>query len=294
MTEGGAEQDPVATRGRRWALPVAVLPAIAPASFCSVVEDVAAGDVGARGGRGRRRRARGRCRGRVQRRGREAGDPLGPVGRALPGAGDPEGLGVGSDERIGHAFLFPGVGYGGSCFPKDVDALIHTAQETGLGLRTLRASAEVNRDQQGVLAQKIQKCFAKKGDSLAGKTIAVWGLAFKPRTDDMREAPALRIIADLVRAGAHVRAFDPVANGNAKKMFEELGLKVSIVQSAYEAPKGAHALAIVTEWNEFRLPDLARLKELMAAHHIFDGRNILDPKEVIDMGFTYEGIGRRA
>lgn len=198
--------------------------------------------------------------------------------------------GLGSDERIGPSFLFPGVGYGGSCFPKDVDALVHTAREAKLGIKTLEASAEVNRRQQHVLADKIKAYF--KND-LKGRKIAVWGLSFKPRTDDMREAPAVAIIADLLAAGAVVAAFDPVAHENAAKTFKEKNLQVDLAASNYAAAQGAHALALVTEWNEFRRPDFMKLKETMAHAAIFDGRNIFDPQEVKELGFHYQGIGRR-
>ena len=193
--------------------------------------------------------------------------------------------GMGTDERIGHAFLFPGCGYGGSCFPKDVDALVYTARDHGFELDILQATNRVNRRQKEVLFDKLQRRF---GD-LKGKTIAVWGLAFKPRTDDMREAPSLTLIEALLAAGATVHAYDPVARETAHA---ELGDRIRYARKDYDALEGADALVICTEWNEFRRPDWDRMKALMKQHLIFDGRNIYDPARVEEIGFEYFGIGR--
>lgn len=193
--------------------------------------------------------------------------------------------GMGADRRIGYPFLFPGVGYGGSCFPKDVKALISTARENGLEYEMLRAVERVNERQKKTLVQKVVKHF---GD-LAGKTVAVWGLAFKPKTDDMREAPAIEVIEGLVGKGARVQASDPVALEVASKIF---GNRVKLCENMYDAVEGADALCVVTEWNEFRHPDFDRLKKAMKQPVIFDGRNVFDPKAMRERGFTYYGVGR--
>jgi len=204
--------------------------------------------------------------------------------------------GMGYDKRIGFEFLFPGVGYGGSCFPKDVKALVQTAKDHGVDARVLRSVEDVNERQKKVLFDAIVKHFAaKKGARrgsrpLAGRTIAVWGLSFKPQTDDMREAPSIVIINGLLRAGAKVKAHDPVAMDEAYKVFRD---RIFLAADGYEALKGADALALVTEWNEFRKPDLRRMKKLMRTPVVFDGRNILDHNEFRKAGFTYYGIGRR-
>ena len=195
--------------------------------------------------------------------------------------------GVSSDARIGHSFLFQGCGYGGSCFPKDVDALGHTATEHGYDFRMLTATNAVNRDQKRVLFKKAHAYF--KGD-LRGKKIAVWGLAFKPRTDDMREAPSIDTVSALIENGAKVRAFDPVAKDTARKIF---GDKIEYGKKQYDVLEGADALLIITEWNEFRRPDFDRMKSLMARPLIFDGRNLYNPKSVAGLGFEYFGIGVR-
>jgi UDPglucose 6-dehydrogenase len=192
---------------------------------------------------------------------------------------------VGADKRIGSSFLFPGVGFGGSCFPKDVRAMIHFADEKGYDFRLLRAVESVNQYQKGRLFTKLQSHFG----SLKGKTIAVWGLAFKPRTDDMREAPSIPLIQSLLEAGAKVQAFDPEAMKVAKAIF---GSKVTLVAKGYDALKGADALAIVTEWNEFRRPDFQKMRKLMRAPNIFDGRNLFTPAQMKTNGFTYYSIGR--
>lgn len=192
-----------------------------------------------------------------------------------------------SDSRINPAFFYPGVGFGGSCFPKDVKALVHTGNQAGVPMQVVQAADEVNDRQKLVLFDRMQEHF---GD-LKGKTIAMWGLAFKPRTDDVREAPALYLIEKLVAAGAKVRAFDPVAMETAKAAspapFES-------ASSALQAVEGADALAIVTEWNEFRTPDLEQLRSLLKQAVIFDGRNVLDPAKVNKAGFSYYCIGRQS
>ncbi|MGZ3405486.1 MAG: UDP-glucose dehydrogenase family protein [Polyangia bacterium] len=195
--------------------------------------------------------------------------------------------GMGMDPRIGSKFLFPGVGYGGSCFPKDVKAAMHTARERGGALEILEAVHRVNERQKARLSDKITRHF---GGSVAGKTIAVWGLAFKPGTDDVREAPALTVIEALLAGGAKVHAHDPVANESAQKV---LGERIRYFDNNYDAAAGADALALLTEWHQFRRPNFQRLKELMRGPHLFDGRNIWEAAEVRALGFTYEGIGRR-
>lgn len=192
---------------------------------------------------------------------------------------------IASDTRIGAAFLFPGVGYGGSCFPKDVKAILKFAKDKGYDFRILDAVEDVNQAQKHVLVEKMQKHFG----SLKGKTIAMWGLAFKPRTDDMREAPAITITQSLLKAGAKVQAFDPEATETAKKV---LGNKITYVKKSYDALTGADALALVTEWNEFREPDYGRMKKLMRQPIVFDGRNIYNPAHMKAQGFTYFSIGR--
>ena len=194
--------------------------------------------------------------------------------------------GIGSDTRIGKRFLFPGVGYGGSCFPKDVKALSLTSKEHLYDFRILDAVMEVNRRQKHILAAKIINHF--NGD-LNGKNIAIWGLSFKPNTDDVREAPAIDIINDLLRAGAEVSATDPEAIDNFRQQFSG---HVNYTEDMYEVLEGADALAIITEWNEFRTPDFDRMKSLMKSPVIFDGRNIYDPEDVAEQGFHYSSIGR--
>jgi UDPglucose 6-dehydrogenase len=194
--------------------------------------------------------------------------------------------GMGTDVRIGSQFLFAGVGYGGSCFPKDVSALLNTSRSYECELHILDAVEEANKRQKLVLVNKMKKHF---GGSLKGRTIALWGLAFKPNTDDMREAPALTIIDALRREGVRIRAFDPAAMDEAKR---RLGKVVKFVENNYDAVKGADALLVVTEWNEFRRPDFDRIKSLLKEPVVFDGRNIYDPKVMKEKGFTYYGIGR--
>ena len=192
---------------------------------------------------------------------------------------------VGSDRRIGSSFLFPGVGYGGSCFPKDVKALTKFSADKKYEFKILKAVEAVNDLQKRVLVKKIEKHFGQ----LKGKTIAVWGLAFKPKTDDMREAPAVPIIESLLAKGAKVVAYDPEAMKIAKGIF---GSKVRFVKRNYEALKGADALAVITEWQEFREPDFARMKKLLRNPVVFDGRNIYQPESMKAQGFTYYSIGR--
>jgi UDPglucose 6-dehydrogenase len=194
---------------------------------------------------------------------------------------------IASDRRIGSAFLFPGVGYGGSCFPKDVQAIIKFASDKKYKFRILRAVEDVNASQKLRLLTRLDKHF---GRSLKGRTIAVWGLAFKPRTDDMREAPAIPIINGLLERGAKVRAYDPEAHGVAQSVFKN---RIYYARDAYDALAGADALLVVTEWNEFREPDFAKMKQLLKRPVIFDGRNIFDPAHIRGMGFTYSSIGRQ-
>lgn len=198
--------------------------------------------------------------------------------------------GIGHDRRIGFEFLFPGVGYGGSCFPKDVQAIIRTAGEYGYDMKILKSVEDVNCRQKGLIVDKILEHFKRQdSNSLAGKTIGIWGLSFKPKTDDMREAPSITIINRLLDAGARIKAHDPEAMDEAKKVF---GGRIEYIQDNYEVLKGADALAVITEWNEFRRPNFEKMKNLMKSPVIFDGRNIYDPHEMRHMGFTYYGIGR--
>jgi UDPglucose 6-dehydrogenase len=194
--------------------------------------------------------------------------------------------GIGSDPRIGKQFLFPGVGYGGSCFPKDVKALVMTAEKHGHGLSILRSVDKVNEEQKKVLIKKLSKHY--KGQ-LKGKIVALWGLSFKPQTDDTREAPSLVMIQELLNAGAVVRAHDPISNEIVKPQFRG---KVEFFDNAYDALKDADALLVVTEWNEFRRPDFSKMKNLMRRPVILDGRNIYDQREMKEKGFAYYGIGR--
>ncbi|MBM3808324.1 MAG: UDP-glucose/GDP-mannose dehydrogenase family protein [Acidimicrobiia bacterium] len=193
---------------------------------------------------------------------------------------------VGSDRRIGNSFLFPGVGYGGSCFPKDVKALVRFSSDRKYDFKILKAVDTVNDLQKRVLVKKIEAHF---GSALKGKTIAVWGLAFKPKTDDMREAPAVPIIEALLAKGAKVQAYDPEAMKAAKAVF---GTRIGYAARNYDALTGADALAVVTEWQEFREPDFARMKKLMRTPVIFDGRNIYQKDQMQQLGFTYFSIGR--
>ncbi|MFH7044212.1 UDP-glucose/GDP-mannose dehydrogenase family protein [Paucibacter sp. JuS9] len=196
--------------------------------------------------------------------------------------------GIGSDPRIGTQFLYPGAGYGGSCFPKDVKALVRTASESGMPLELLSAVESVNETQKLVLVNKVVTRF---GEDLSGRTFALWGLAFKPNTDDMREAPSRVIIAELVRRGATVRAYDPIARDEARRVLA-VSPHLALVDSAREALEGADALLIVTEWKEFRSPDFDAIKQALTHPLIFDGRNLYEPELVRAMGFEYLPIGR--
>jgi UDPglucose 6-dehydrogenase len=192
---------------------------------------------------------------------------------------------IGSDRRIGTSFLFPGVGYGGSCFPKDVKALLKSAADKGYDFRILRAVEEVNTCQKSRLVAKMRAHF---GD-LKGRSIAIWGLAFKPKTDDMREAPAITIIEELLDSGASVAAYDPEAARTARGIF---GDRIQICEKSYDALAGADGLAVVTEWNEFREPDYVKMRQLLKQPVVFDGRNIYSPAQMRAHGFSYFSIGR--
>jgi UDPglucose 6-dehydrogenase len=196
--------------------------------------------------------------------------------------------GIGSDERIGRRFLFPGIGYGGSCFPKDVQALVKSSNEAEYDFKILNAVMDVNERQKLHLMPKIKRFF--KGN-LKGKHFAMWGLAFKPNTDDIREAPALYMIDALVDEGATVTAFDPEAMVNVKNV---IGDKIKYAESQYEALKGADALIIATEWNEFRTPDFLKIVSSLRSKTIFDGRNLFDTTAIKELGFYYESVGRPA
>jgi UDPglucose 6-dehydrogenase len=195
--------------------------------------------------------------------------------------------GIGSDERIGRRFLFPGIGYGGSCFPKDVKALEQSSREIGYDFKILKAVMQVNDKQKLHLVEKIKAYFE---NDIKGRKIALWGLAFKPNTDDIREASALTIIQELTKAGVKVCAFDPEAAANVKK---EIGDKIEYSDNQYEALKDADALVIATEWSEFRTPDFNKMTSLLKNKVIFDGRNLFDLAQMQECGFHYESIGRR-
>jgi len=197
-------------------------------------------------------------------------------------------VGIGSDPRIGYQFIYPGCGYGGSCFPKDIDALIHAGKEAGYPLQILKAVKEVNDNQKQLLVAKVHQTF---GTDLSGKHFAVWGLAFKPNTDDMRDAPSVTIIDGLIRCGATVCAFDPVANAVAEQQFVKQN-RCTIAENAYAALDDADALLVVTEWKSFRSPDFDAIRNRMRGTVIFDGRNIYDPQAVIAHGLKWRGIGR--
>jgi len=195
--------------------------------------------------------------------------------------------GIGSDSRIGNKFLYPGTGYGGSCFPKDVKALIKTAEDNGYELNVVKAVEKANDYQKKVLFRKIKKHF---NNDLTNKTICIWGLAFKPKTDDIREASAITLIEMLLKEGTRIKAYDPGAMDETRKL---LGEKIIYATDQYEALKNADAMVLMTEWAEFRIPDMDKMKELMKQKIIFDGRNIYDPSEIRKYGFVYFGIGRR-
>jgi UDPglucose 6-dehydrogenase len=195
-------------------------------------------------------------------------------------------LGIGTDSRIGASFLFPGIGYGGSCFPKDVKALLRMGHDAGCEMKVVASVDGANEAQKTILVPRLERYLG----GLAGRVVAIWGLAFKPRTDDLREAPALAVIEKLLAGGATVRAYDPKAMSGARRY---LGDRVLFCNRSYEAVEGADALVLATEWNEFREPDFPRIKTLMRRPAIFDGRNIYNPQHLRTLGFYYEGIGRR-
>ena len=195
--------------------------------------------------------------------------------------------GIGSDPRIGPRFIYPGIGYGGSCFPKDVKALIRTADENGYSLRILKAVEEVNEDQKAVLFNKVYKYY--QGD-LRGRTIAMWGLSFKPETDDMREAPALTLIAKFLEAGAVIQSYDPVAMEETQR---RIGDVIEYIDDPYQALNGADCLLLVTEWKEFRVPNYELMKKMLKRPVIFDGRNVFSAEEMGQAGFEYYGIGTK-
>jgi UDPglucose 6-dehydrogenase len=197
-------------------------------------------------------------------------------------------LGIGSDPRIGYSFIYPGAGYGGSCFPKDVKALVHSAGEYQFNAELLKSVEAVNKRQKTLLFRKIHAYF--NGD-LNGKVVGLWGLAFKPNTDDMREAPARDLMEALWAAGAKVRAYDPVAMSEARRLYGDRP-DLSLVESAEAALEGADVLAVVTEWQEFRSPDFDHIRDAVKHKAIFDGRNIYDPSLVKSFGLKYHGIGR--
>jgi UDPglucose 6-dehydrogenase len=194
--------------------------------------------------------------------------------------------GIGSDDRIGKRFLFPGIGYGGSCFPKDVQALLRSADEMQYDFKILKAVEKVNAEQKVRLVEKIKSYYA---GAISGKHFALWGLAFKPNTDDIREAPALSIIADLLQEGATVAAYDPEAMQNSIQI---LGDRIRYASTQYEALEGADALIIATEWSEFRTPDFERIEKLLPSKLIFDGRNLFEIAKMKPMGYQYISIGR--
>ncbi len=196
--------------------------------------------------------------------------------------------GIGSDSRIGYKFIYPGVGYGGSCFPKDVKALIKMAKKVNSETRVLQAVEDVNDYQKRVLIKKVKKHF---GEDLSRFTFAVWGLAFKPKTDDMREATSITVIEGLIQAGAKIQAYDPVAMDEANRVFGD-NPEIQYTLGNYDALKGADALLLITEWNQFRYPDFQKVKNLLKNPVIFDGRNQYNPKELKELGFVYYGIGR--
>jgi UDPglucose 6-dehydrogenase len=195
---------------------------------------------------------------------------------------------IGADRRIGMSFLFPGVGYGGSCFPKDVKAMLKSADDRGYDFKILRAVEAVNTSQKLRLVDKIVSHFGGEAN-VAGRTLAIWGLAFKPRTDDMREAPAIAIIERLLAMGAHIRAYDPEATETARCLFDN---RITLCDKSYDALAGADALVLVTEWNTFREPDFEKMRTLLRAPVVFDGRNIYSPDAMRKLGFTYFSIGR--
>lgn len=198
--------------------------------------------------------------------------------------------GIGADQRIGYHFIYPGMGFGGSCFPKDVRALIHTAHEAGFKPQLLEAVEDVNMRQKLVMVKRIAEYFAPQG-GVKGKTLALWGLAFKANTDDLRESAPVEVVKALTEQGMKVRIYDPVAGDNGRKVFTDNPL-VSVVAEQYEALQGADALLVATEWNQFRTPDFKRIKTMLSAPLLFDGRNLYDPAYLATQGFAYFSIGR--
>jgi len=199
--------------------------------------------------------------------------------------------GIGSDQRIGQSFLFPGVGYGGSCFPKDVRALLRTSEEYKSPLQIIAAVDRVNHHQKQRLTAKVVEHFGGK-DKIKGKVFALWGLAFKPKTDDMREAPSLTVIKELTELGATFKAYDPEANHTAKRALKDFESKVTFVESSYDALEDSDALLIVTEWSEFRRPNFGKISSLLKQPVVFDGRNLFEPTTMKRLGFSYYSIGR--
>jgi UDPglucose 6-dehydrogenase len=195
--------------------------------------------------------------------------------------------GIGSDSRIGSKFLYPGTGYGGSCFPKDVKAIIRTAKDSSYKLNVIEAVEQANEYQKNVIFGKMAKFY---NDDLKNRIIGIWGLSFKPKTDDIREASSINLIEKLLKAGARVKAYDPAAINETRKL---LGTRIEYASDLYEALVNVDAVALMTEWSEFHLPDFNRMAELMKEKVIFDGRNIYDPTQLRKLGFTYFGIGRR-
>jgi UDPglucose 6-dehydrogenase len=198
-------------------------------------------------------------------------------------------IGIGTDSRIGMSFIFPGIGYGGSCFPKDVQALIRTGKDHGVGLRIAQAVEDVNHSQKKLMVKKIVQHYGH--GNVRGRTFAMWGLAFKPKTDDVREAPALSICSELIELGANIRAFDPEANETFRERFGDHD-SITYVPNNYDALDGADALVVCTEWNAFRQPNFSRIKESLKEAVIFDGRNIYDISDMRTRGFTYYSVGR--
>jgi UDPglucose 6-dehydrogenase len=197
--------------------------------------------------------------------------------------------GIGSDSRIGYSFLYPGVGYGGSCFPKDLRALAHLAKKNNITPKLLNAVEEINNDQKKYLFQNIEKYFENDG-GVKNKTIAIWGLSFKPDTDDIREAPALNLIKDLLKKGANLRVFDPIAMSNVKNHFKN-EKNISFCENEHDAANGSHAIALLTEWKQFRLIDFKSIIKNLKHKVIFDGRNQYHPIKMKNLGFNYIGVG---
>jgi UDPglucose 6-dehydrogenase len=195
--------------------------------------------------------------------------------------------GIGSDSRIGSKFIYPGVGYGGSCFPKDVKAILRTARDNGYELNVINAVEKANEFQKNVIFNKINKHFS---NTLKDKTVGIWGLSFKPKTDDIRESSSIILIEKLLEKGAHIQAYDPAAINETRKLF---GNRIQYFDDPYEAIRGVDALALMTEWSEFHLPDFGKMSEIMREKVIFDGRNIYDPSEIRKLGFNYYSIGRK-